>query len=478
MIDQEPIRSALRRLNPSVAHRAADKPNVSEIYSPPRHADALDPNRALVVGGRGVGKSFWAAVLADAESRAAAARAYPSLNLAALDVVLGFHEGALGTASAAPSPAALKSALRATTDATAIWRSVLIKAIAPDVGPEKLTERAQWIIDDPEEYENHLIAADKERTSRRRTILVVFDALDVLATDWETVRELTRGLARLALEIGSRRSIRMKLFMRRDQYEDMARSTFTDFSKLMTARVLLEWAPIDLYGALFTRLARDSESSATLSQLARDAGILLDGDDLPLALRIDEEQQSRLFATFASEYMGSDKKRGRTYSWVPKHLADAFGETSLRSFLIALREAADRASMDQRIAIDYQGINAGVLRASDTRREELKEDHPWVDDALGALSGLTVPCAEAELIALWQAAGTVDSIKERSDSERPAAPIQLELYQGDGEQALLQALIDLGVIELRNNLRVNVPDIFRVAANIKRKGGVAPRPRR
>jgi hypothetical protein len=463
-------------LNPSVAHKAADKPSIEEIYSPPRHADALDPNRALVIGGRGVGKSFWAAVLANKDSRAAAAESYPKLSLDRLEVALGFHEGALGTEAVAPSPAALKTALDIVDDPASIWRSVLLKVIAPELGPKKLRERVKWLEEDPETFEDALLQADNKLDRDGRTLLIVFDALDVLATDWETIRKLTLGLSRLALEMGSRQAIRLKLFMRRDQYEDMRQTTFADFSKLRTAAVELEWDAVDLYGVLFTRLWRDSKANPVLSKLGRNVGIAITGSDLPRFLKTDETKQAALFATFAGEFMGASGKRGRTYTWVPKHLADAHGETSLRSFLIALREAAKRATDRQELAIDHQGINAGVLSASDTRREELKEDHPWVEDALAALDGLTVPCAVSEMIDRWHDAHSLDKIRNRTHRERPAVPIQLELADAAiPEMALIDALSDLGVIERRDQDRINVPDIFRVAAKMKRRGGVAPR---
>lgn len=476
MTDQRSIRKVLRTLSVSVSHRASDKPNVAEIYSPPHHANALDPNRALVVGGRGVGKSFWASVLHDPEARTAAAAAYPELNLGNVDVVLGFYEGAMGSDSIAPSASSLKAALKVADDPASIWRSVLLKALAPAEGPKTLNERVRWIEDTPEAFEDALVAVDNQMARNDRLLLVVFDALDVLATDWETIRTLTRGLSRLALEISARKAIRLKLFMRRDQFEDMRRKTFADFSKLRTAAVELRWEPEDLYGVMFTRIWRDSNARPVMSDLATLIRIDPNAVEIPEILKTSQWAQESLFSKIAGEFMGSNKKRGRTYSWMPKHLADAHNETSLRSFLIALKEAADRADEDLPTAIDHVGINAGVLKASDTRLEELKEDHPWVETALNALSGLTVPCDELELLNLWSQAGTIATIMASKNSERPAAPIQLDAEEHDvKEYALLEALVDLAVVERRSADVVNVPDIFRVAAQIKRRGGIAPR---
>lgn len=470
----------LKSLHPSVAHKAAEAPSLEELYAPASHADALDPERALVVGGRGVGKSFWAAVLADETARSKAAELYPQLQLDKWDVRLGFHEGAQGAGTLAPSPASLKRALALVEDPTWIWRSVVLAALAPEKGPRRLSERVEWLQNDPETYDE--IIFDKDRPSlESRKLLLVFDALDVLANDWDTIRKLTIGLARVALEMSSRNSIRIKMFMRTDQFEDMRRKTFSDFSKLRTGAVELDWKWTDLYGALFTRLWRADISEKSAKEIAKSFRLETVGD-LPMVLRRDENIQQKFFSAFAGEFMGTNRKRGLTYTWVPKHLADGHGDTSLRSFLIAIKEAAGAAQDRTMLAIDYVGINQGVLKASETRREEIQEDHPWIQDALAPLGGLTVPCEEEEILIRWEHDKVIDKIQSRSDPERPAAPIQLSIVDLEfdhwaGEVALMEALIGLGIAERRAYDRINIPDIYRVAAKIKRKGGVAPKRR-
>ncbi len=482
MTSQVEIREVLKALNPSVAHRAAQTPDIRDIYAPPSHADALDPERSLVVGSRGVGKSFWASVLNDEGTRSAAAAAYPKLNLDHFDVYLGFHEGAGGLSSVAPAASVLRRALEISDDPVWIWRSVVLQALLPDAGPTRLTERIRWLQNDPEVYQELLNRSEVALNKRKRRALIVFDALDVMATDWGIIRELTIGLARLALEMISTSTIRVKMFMRRDQFNDMRRKTFADFSKLRTAAVELDWSYRDLYGALFSRLWRDERSTAAIRQLAAGIGLSPTSSSLPRALRDEETAQEQLFSAIAGEFMGVNAKRGRTYLWLPRHLADGHGETSLRSFLIALKEAAENTSDRSVIAVDRNSINQGVLKASETRREEIKEDHPWVEDAIPPLEGLIVPCEDIDLIQRWIDNDTLKKIRRRHDPERPSAPVQLASLPTNedelsAETVLLQALAELGVIERRSENRVNVPDIYRVTAKIKRKGGLAPRKR-
>ena len=62
--DLDRVRAGLAAL-PDLAHHVSGTPVAPEqIFFPASHATALDPDVALVVGNRGVGKSFWASALA------------------------------------------------------------------------------------------------------------------------------------------------------------------------------------------------------------------------------------------------------------------------------------------------------------------------------------------------------------------------------------------------------------------------------
>jgi hypothetical protein len=67
--DLSKIREGLKGIQPAPAHQANTPPKINEIYAPSGHEAALDPDRPIVVGGRGVGKSFWAGSLLNADTR-------------------------------------------------------------------------------------------------------------------------------------------------------------------------------------------------------------------------------------------------------------------------------------------------------------------------------------------------------------------------------------------------------------------------
>ena len=83
----------------------------------------------------------------------------------------------------------------------------------------------------------------------------------------------------------------------------------------------------------------------------------------------DVEPYRMAFEHVAGEFMGSNRRRGFTYTWIPKHLADASHHASPRSFVVAIGKAAESAGRNIATPIDYRGIHEGVRAASRTRSE-------------------------------------------------------------------------------------------------------------
>jgi hypothetical protein len=164
------------------------------------------------------------------------------------------------------------------------------------------------------------------------------------------------------------------------------------------------------------------------------------GQELPDELRDDEAVQSTVFSAIAGPFMGSDRRRGRTYTWLHQHLSDAFEQTSPRSFLLAVSRAATTRQVSQKTAIDYNGIKDGVVAVYDKMAQR----------------------RTAERI-----------LETLQTSDRPG-PLAFDEPAITREEGLLRSLIALGVVERRDADRINMPDLFRVAARIKRRGGVKP----
>lgn len=475
------LREGLRSLPLDVSHNASKPPGPSEVYTPRGHEGALDPDRALVVGNRGVGKSFWSGALIDTQTRAILALAYPKLKLSMVDAVLGFS-GDDASHGAAPSAAVLKSLLTSNVPPETIWRVVFMKALSPSWVKLTFRQAVDVIERDPERYEMDMLRADSQLKRAKQKKVIVFDALDKLGDNWQAVRDLTRGLLRLALSLRSYSSIRAKIFIRPDQGDDKQIFDFPDASKLRAERVELKWSTQDLYGLMYSRLANSAVSYSAFSELAKlhkveirkSSGISV----LPDSLKVEPDLQARLFSGIAGEFMGSNHRRGRTYAWLPNHLGDAHGQTAPRTFLTALKIAAERDVHDPQLAkkqaIDHHGIKEGVQQASQVRLDQLAEDHIWIKSVLDSLSGMEVPCSAEAVTERWATNSIVKKIKKQVDSGKILGPLEMQRAGGQTELALLEALTRIGVIEQRSNGKVNVPDIFRVAASMKRRGGIKP----
>jgi hypothetical protein len=473
------VRTALRDLPVIAQWSATDQPDLNLLVTPRAHARALDPDEIVVEGDRGVGKSFWSAVLRFDDARQIAARAYPSLGLDRLTVSLGFAQA---RRPEYPSAAILRTII--SVPAAVIWKVVTLRAAAKAVSsslPEELTatswlQASTWLYANPEEEEKLFSELDAALKVSGKRLLVIFDALDRIGgTDWGAVRRLVRGILQAGLEIrDSYPTIRFKAFLRNDFFNDEEIWRFPDASKIKGAAARLIWTVPDLYALLFTRL-RQAGVEFALRELSPK---LVTSD-----LLTDAKVQQQAVDAMAGEYMGG-VRRGRVYVWLPAHLADARGETSPRSFLLALKDAAEKTPDTFSLPLWYLQIRDSVQRASEIRVDELNEDHPWLSAVLQSLDGLVVPAERSDVSSRFTAARLQQVFARRAASRDdnaapedlvPTTPIELAEPDISGKEfsdRLMLALKRLHVLEERPDRRINVPDLFRVAAGIKRKGGV------
>jgi hypothetical protein len=467
------LRQALANLPRAENHSPGARVDPEKLVPVREHKAALDIERPIVVGNRGMGKSFWAHALADAGVRERLAASFPEVGR--LTARFGFNASERADAIA-PTPNELHDAVRADVDFDALWRAVLLRAALtepsrPDAVPfADFTPLCGWVASHGAEVDRLLTRADDEHAAEGKRLVVVFDALERLAGDWTTTRLLTASLLKRALAALSYRALRLKLFMRSDQFEAPGLFEFPDGSKLRNTRVHLAWSSTDLYELLFKRLEQDEGGAETFTRLvarARRGGVLP---------RFPPEQKA-IVDELTGEFMGAGAKRGRVFTWLPLHLADARGETSPRTFLTAWQVAARHTPAPAGKAVDRSGLLEGVRQASADRVRELEEDYGWISLALAPLRKQMVPMEQSMLESLWEQAGTVEQIRE--DSAKSGRPAPLQLYDPaiSAHEALVRSLQIIGVVESRPNGKINVPDIFRVEAGIMRKGGVKP-PRR
>jgi hypothetical protein len=466
------IRSAIKRLDLAPRVEPNEEISPDQAFLPTGHRGVLDLRRQLVVGNRGMGKSFWTHALLNQALRGKLADHYQHPDLRSTEVKVGFN-GSMMNDDFAPTVDEIAHLQAETGNSDLIWKAVLLR-IANSMANRPVADLQNSIAalrSDPGLYSNVLSDLDRQLVARRQNLLVVFDALDRLGQEWESIRDLSRALLRLAIGLQSFRSIRAKIFMRVDQFSDRELFKFPDSSKIRNDHVNLVWLPGELYGLLLFEILRNPEGRLALealaSQVSASAALPVEGGDSKTHL----DQQRELIHALAGEFMGSNKKRGLVYTWVPLHLSDAANTCSPRTFLTAWRRAAEYMPAPIDRAVDHLGLLDGVRSASRDRLNELYEDYEWIKPSLDALKRQFVPMSREQLFQFWREGRVIETIKSSTDGQISKVPAGLT--DGSDLDALLAAMESVAAMEVRSNSKINVPDIFRVEAGILRKGGVA-----
>ncbi len=478
-----PTREALKRLPNVAAQEDLIPPPLTHVYVPLGHQRALSLDSTLVIGMRGAGKSLWTAVLQSDKHRkfVAAVAGMSALDKTVVRVGFGLDE----SNKRFPTAATLATLIKDGFDPVVIWKTVVL-INARDAAGVPAPPWSGWSkalaasVSSPEEIDNELAELDVKFASEGKVLLVLFDALDRLGSNWPEVRNLLKGALQFALACRARRAIRLKFFLRPDMEEDAEIWKFPDASKLRHGKVELEWRTVDLYALVLTYLANDEQvGNRFRAEVARFSSVPWSATDglypVPRSLLVDDVALRAIVEALAGPWMGRSAKRGFTYTWIPTHLADAAGRMSPRSLLLALKHAADISSEKfaaHDYALHYEAIQAGVAEASLIRIAEITEDYPWVEPLLEAARGLSVPCAPRDLTERWT--------PERLDDVRAAgAKLAPRRFTTDPTRsntvaALIDDLVELAILYRTTDGRLNMPDIFRVGFGIKRKGGVKP----
>lgn len=453
-----------------------------EIYAPATHAAALDPSTPIVVGSRGTGKSFWSSVLGQEVTREAAAIAYPRIGLEQLEVVFGFTGivGGSGGVSADALDSLVPQSANA-SDARAFWWATILSGVQKAV--EKRTERLSNLVPlahDWERREEMLAHYEAQLQARGSSVLVIFDALDAVANTWLRRRLLTDALFEVVWAMRAYRRVKLKLFLRPDQINDDG-LRFVELPKLRTGSVRLQWESTDLYGLLYARLALNAEQDARLSfnAVLAELGIRTATRDEILSrkwsLTSDAEAQSSVMGLLAGPFMAAGTygyKKGKTYDWPVTHLADAFNEVTPRSFLGLMIGAATHGVAPDDRALTADGVRHGLRAASRTRVDQLHLEFPWIKGVLAPLAGLLLPLDERDVFRAWKQAKTVEQVRLDALKNKYLPPFPAESRGTEAD--LFDALRRIGVMFRRRDDRVDMPDLFRVAAKLLKKGGTAP----
>ncbi|MEV6312637.1 hypothetical protein AB0M10_29125 [Streptomyces sp. NPDC051840] len=460
------------------------EPDLRRLFTPSSHRLALAPDVTVVKGARGTGKTYWAKALTDPRLREIAAASYLMPRLRRVEIAIGF--AADRTADAAyPTKRVIARLTRDDDfDPVDFWFMIVLMALrVPEIAAiSGWSERMSWVRENPEALDDALQEADDAARSAGTTRVLLFDALDHLHRDRTQADKLVSGLLEVALELRLTTSaLRAKVFIRPDMY-DSAPKKFADASKLTANTAELTWLRENLYGLFFHQLGNydgpgAAEFRATTGSWRDEGGGRFIA---PTDVIADQTRQEAVFGDIAGPYMGTDRRKGLTYTWVPNHLQDGKEEVSPRTWLYSLREAAaDSAERyaGHEFALHYDAIRASLHGAARIRVEELTEDIAWAVAAVGKLEGGEVPMEPSVVIAHWNQGGLSAALQELvkdggqdgQEDDGGSGP-----RKPDDLFAVLEELIDIGVLTRRLTTgAIDLPDVYRLHFNIGRRGGVS-----
>lgn len=461
------------------------------IHIPRGHLKALDWQSSVVVGARGVGKSFWTAVLYDSKGLHYLQQ-HPSASVSLRDLVVCVGFG-LGNDSGFPSEDELSELRQQGIASRSIWQAVVLRhalkvaQVTPPFG-STIAEASNWVHQNAADTRKLFADADSALARLGQRLLVLFDSLERLANNWDDVRDHITEILRVALDCRSTRALRCKVFLRPDLSGDERIWQFAESSKLKQDLQKLDWRPIELYALVIVSMGNQPQYGAAfraaLTEAAKVAWIkqpeqvrsLTNPSHryvLPDTFLGNEAQVRDVIEALCGRLMGSNTKRGNVYTWIPTHLADAFGRATPRSFITAFKVAAqdtDEKRNGYELPIHHDGIHEGVRKASEIRNAEINEDYPWAGRLLSALHGKSVlmdhSTFEQEWLPLLSQLPQLNRLPPRNFS------VNTEL-KGTVD-ALLRDLCDLGISYQAEDGRYNIVDIYRLSAGIGRKGGVKP----
>lgn len=476
MTNPQAIRQAILAA-PFELDNTGETPKPGTLFIPLAHRKALSRDAVLVVGARGVGKSFWTAALSDDVLRRQIGESVHEL--ARTRIYVG--HAAKPSISTYPDRDTFSALMGNGLDPYNVWRAVIIRWLTGITGEQipidSWESTVNWVDQNAEHFARIAERANRQLALDNQYGLIIFDALDRTSHDWAKMNQIVRALLQVALWLRDFSNLRAKLFLRPDQLERSVTS-FVDASKILATRAELTWDRHDLHAMMWQRLVNapghHGETLRCLMQtvLPSSEELSFEGGAwiLPRVLSSEAPYQRPLFEALAGDKMGKDARRGVPYVWSVSHLADGHGWTSPRSFLAAIYGAAEDSEQrysSHSLALHYESIKRGIQKASQIRVEQVTEDDPWVPGIMSPLRGMNVPCEYTSIQQEWQA--------QFSDGPSSVITTHLPPQHTENWDGVRKDLERLGIFVTRKDERIDMPDLYRVGFSLGRKGGVAPK---
>lgn len=466
----------------------------TDVFFPSAHIRTLALDRSLVIGMRGAGKSFWSEVLTDARLRSSVTRFVKGYDKLVYVGAIRWDKDPFKIIY--PDSEVLTRSLQDGMDSRLLWLTLILNELRSVCVQHDITialpdlsqgwgHVLNWARQHPESIRQTFQELNENLTRNGQVVLVVMDALDLMAAELAQSVIFLRGLLQLLLDTRQLKGLRFKVFLREDMTYMPSVLSFPDASKLINEAVYLDWTREDIYALHWHKLAQESPRlQALIEQYFGPREVASIGYWHPKLVQSPPQEPflTALLGVLAPTYMGSGSTKGYVYSWWYKHLADGKNRVSPRTFAASLRTALLESSKPNASHVLIPtGIKHGVRVASEERVKELKEDYFWINTALAAFNERLTPAPVQEVYGVWNGVGvegvpTPRLIRDQCLKEKVFVPWDESDRLTSPSQKLRDTLVALGILILRDeDTRLDMPDIYRLGYRIRKRGGVSPR---
>jgi hypothetical protein len=452
----------------------------SNFFPIKEHLRALDPDVVLVVGDRGTGKSGLFQAVFEKQLLLKLERFSPQLRLPVEKIGQTKWLSGYPSGRQFPDPRGLSQVLSG-PNAELFWFAYLVRLLQNEINDISLRELSNNPGGDPikilEVFKNlgnrPLLALDKlDQTLENHNswIFIGYDELDILGgSDWAAMISAVQRLIEFWSGYSRRwQRIRAKIFLRSDLFRRHANLGGADLAKLAANRVELRWNNQNLYAMLIKRIANKSEQ---LFDYCKGAKVPFEKEKNDTFGHIpifqDAENARPFIERLIGPYMGSNKNKGHSFSWILDHLRDGSNVVTPRR-LVRLIEKTATKEHDRLKARTPHLFNPVSIRQAldDVSTDHIKDaltEWPWLLGVKTRLENGLVPWTKNELYRLlerdWENSWSISA----QQKIRPPA---------DSARELVEYMIDLGILRERTESRIDVPDIYLKGLNLRRKGGV------
>jgi hypothetical protein len=461
-------------------------PDFSKYWYPiPQHLRAFDPDVVLVVGDRGTGKSaLFKAVFENKLLQPLQAfepfQRLPFNEAKNLSWIgHGFAEKDF------PDTKGLKQVMTDIDKTIDFWFAFLVRKIYNELQDASLKPLADIEGADPvpilnvfDKLGNKPLLAldrlDKKLEADNSWVFIGYDELDILGgSDWEFMTWAVRGLIAFWANYSRRwKRIRAKIFLRSDLFRRHSGLAGAELAKLAANRVELTWNDKNLYSVLIKRIANTSDELYDYCKKAKVPFKKVKDATFGYIPELTHVEDARPFIErMIAKYMGSDRRKGQSFSWILDHIRDSQRNATPR-LLVRLIEASAMKERDNPGAMLPHLLRPSALRSAliDISGEHVRD---WAAAEWTWLDGIKkrIEKNEKNKLVPWERTELQQLLEENwngswSDTKpliRPPAANSREF---------IDYLIELGIFRERLEDRIDVPDIYLYGLGLKRKGGV------